>query len=56
MASTKQKIREAEEKIENILDALESSCNVRAFRIAIVSTRGEQAEITITPDDKGGRY
>ena len=52
----KEVIRDAEEQIEYILDQLETSHNVRAYSIRITSTRGENAEIMITEDAKGGRY
>ena len=54
--TTKEAIRQAEEIIENALDELESSHGIRAFRLQVISERGQDAEVTITPDDKGGRY
>ena len=51
----KEQIREAEESIERTLDALEKETNVRAFRLTVLSQRGDDASINITPDDKGGR-
>lgn len=52
----KEQIRETEEAIEQKLDDLEQATGVRAFRIQVLSQRGDDASITITPDDKGGRY
>ena len=52
----KEQIRQTEEAIEDLLDKLEESTGVRAFRIQVLSQRGDDASITITPDDKGGRY
>jgi len=52
----KEQIRETEEAIESLLDELEEATDVRAFRIQVLSKRGDDASITITPDDKGGRY
>ena len=54
--TTKEAIRHAETKIEQALDELEDSHGIRAFRMQVISERGDNAEITITPDDKGGRY
>jgi len=51
----KETIRDAEEAIEEILDQLETTVGVRAFRINIIGQRGYPASVTITPDDKGGR-
>jgi len=56
MSTTKEHIRNAEARIEGILDELETHTNVRAFRLTVLSQRGDNAEITITPDDKGGKY
>jgi len=52
----KEQIRETEEAIESLLDQLEDATGVRTFRIQVLSQRGDDASITITPDDKGGRY
>lgn len=54
--TTKEQIREAEESIERTLDDLENDTNIRAFRLTVISQRGDDASITITPDDKGGKY
>tara|TARA_R110000796_G_scaffold169952_1_gene286786 strand:- start:100 stop:273 length:174 start_codon:yes stop_codon:yes gene_type:complete len=56
MITTKEAIREAESKIEGALNDLEESHGIRAFRMQVISERGQNAEITITPDDKGGRH
>jgi hypothetical protein len=52
----KEAIRQAEADIEEILDCLEADHNVRAYSIRITSTRGEDAEVMINEDAKGGRY
>jgi hypothetical protein len=52
----KEQIREAEESIERTLDALEEETNVRAFRLTVLSQRGDDASINISTDDRGGRY
>jgi hypothetical protein len=52
----KEAIRQAEADIEETLDRLEADHNVRAYSIRITSTRGEDAEVMINEDAKGGRY
>ena len=53
MITTKEAIRKTETKIEGALNDLEESHGIRAFRMQVISERGQTAEITITPDDKG---
>ncbi len=52
----KQAIHDAEAQIEDILDELENSSNIRAYSIRITSVRGQDAEVMITEDANGGRY
>ena len=54
--TTKEAIRNAEFRIEEVLNELEDSHNVRAYSIRITSSRGDDAEVMITEDAKGGRY
>ena len=56
MITIKEAIRKTETKIEGALNDLEESHGIRAFRMQVISERGQTATITITPDDKGGRY
>jgi hypothetical protein len=54
--NVKSEIRKTEEAIEKLLDKLERNTGIRAFRMQVLSQRGDDASITITPDEKGGRY
>ncbi len=54
--TAKESIRDAETKIEETLNNLEGSQNIRAFRIQVLSERGQKAQVTITPDVAGGRF
>ena len=56
MSTSKEAIHAAEKKIENVLNDLEDSHDIRAFRMQIISERGQNAEVTITPDVTGGRF
>jgi hypothetical protein len=50
----KEAIREAERIIENALNELEWEYDMRAYSVRIISKRGEDFEVLITEDAKGG--
>jgi hypothetical protein len=50
----KEAIRAAEEQIEDALNDLEWESKVRAYSVRIISGRGEDFEVLITEDAKGG--
>jgi hypothetical protein len=50
----KEAIRQAEEEIEDSLNALEWHHDIRAYSVRIISGRGEDFEVLITEDAKGG--
>ena len=53
MSDKREAIREAEEKIEDIVEELEREHGVRAFQIFINSNRGETPQINIVQDKRG---
>jgi hypothetical protein len=50
----KEAIRQAEERIEDALNELEWEYDMRAYSVRIISKRGEDFEVLITEDAKGG--
>jgi membrane-anchored protein YejM (alkaline phosphatase superfamily) len=50
----KEAIRAAEEQIEDALNELEWQHDMRAYSVRIISGRGEDFEVLITEDAKGG--
>jgi hypothetical protein len=50
----KEAIRNCEERIEEALDDLEWESGVRAYSVRIISGRGQDFEVLITEDAKGG--
>ena len=44
MSTSKEAIHAAEKKIEDVLNDLEDSHDIRAFRMQIISERGQYAE------------
>ena len=50
----KEAIRHAEDRIEEALNDLEWQNDLRAYSVRIISNRGEDFEVLITEDAKGG--
>ena len=54
MSDKREAIRDAEEKLEDILEDLERDHGVRAHQVFINSNRGDEPQVNIVQDKRGG--
>jgi len=50
--SNKQIIRKAEEQIEQVLQDLQNTHGIRAFRVQVIEPGAEKVEVTIIKDER----